>query len=226
MSLIEDGLSAVTGLTPIQKKLIVGAIIGLGGFWGGIKFSDVRLKAEIGGYQIEINKLKQTVATRDVDIQGHLTVKEQKMKEASIAKEEADKAHAQAADAEARYRKLVAQAEGQSKSSSDLTPLPERAIGVIEVTKACDEVIAKKDEEIKGLNAAYSNVFDAKAAADLAIKDLQANEVDLKKEVSLNEKINNDLRKQLESQNRRKWLYLAGGVILGVAGKKALDHKP
>jgi len=207
-----DVLESLALLTPLQKKLIGGLVIAIGGFWGGIKFSDVRITAQVGKYEIQIRELKDSVAAKDVEVQGHLVLKEEKMKQALAAKAEADQAHAQAADAEARYRRLVAQAQAEDKS---LQPIPVRAVTVIDVAKACDEVIAKKDGEIKGLNAAYANVFDAKTAADLAIQGLQSNEVSLKKVVSINEQINSDLSKQLESQKKRKWLYLAGGIILG-----------
>lgn len=215
MTLLED----FTGLSPATKKLIAAAIIGIGGFFGGIKFSDVRLTAQIGKYQIQINQLKEDVSKRDIEIQGHLTTKKEKMKEAKQTKVEADLAHAQAAEAEARYRKLVAQATVEStkvvNAVPELAQLPPREVTPLDVAKACDEVIAKKDSEIKGLNAAYANVFDAKTAADLAIKGLQSNESDLKKEVSLNEKINSNLSKQLESQKRQQKLYLIGGIVLG-----------
>ena len=213
MTLLED----ITGLSPAMKKLVAAAIIGVGSFFGGIKFSDFKVTAQLGKYKIQIDQLKDDVSKRDVQIQGHLSTSEEKMKEAKQAKAEADLAHAQAAEAEARYRKLVAQAtlESVTKAAPELTQLPPRDVTALDVAKACDEVIAKKDGEIKGLNAAYANVFDAKAAADLAIKGLQSNEVDLKKEVSLNEKINSGLSKQLESQKRQQKLYLIGGIVLG-----------
>lgn len=214
-----DVLESLALLTPLQKKLIGGLVIAIGGFWGGIKFSDVRITAQVGKYEIQIRELKDSVAAKDVEVQSHLVLKEEKMKQALAAKAEADQAHAQAADAEARYHRLVAQAQAEDKS---LQPIPVRAVTVIDVAKACDEVIAKKDGEIKGLNVAYANVFDAKTAADLAIQGLQSNEASLKKVVSINEQINSDLSKQLESQKKRKWLYLAGGLILGVAADRAV----
>ena len=227
MGLIEDSLSVLTGLTPTQRKLIGAGILALGSFWGGVTFSDFRLKAKVGSLTVTLEKTKQAVADKDVEISQHITVKEQKMKEALIAKKEADDAHVQAAKAEARYREAVDEArtlsESFSKSGTVELPAGTPATAAVDmVAKACDEVIAKKDEEIKGLNKAYGNVFDAKAAADQAIAGLQFNEVKLKSGIEISGKINSDLQKQLESQNRRKWLYFAGGIILGVATDKAI----
>jgi chromosome segregation ATPase len=217
---------SLSSITPLQKKLISGALIGGAGFWGGIKFCDVKIKAQIGQYEVKIEKLNKTVEARDTTISEYFSEKEEKMKEALIAKKEADDAHKTASEAEARYRKLIAQSQSMPDRSVAIegspASLPAKSVTVADVSKACDEVIEAKNVEIKGLNAAYSNVFDAKAAADLAIKGLQSNEASLKKEVSLNEKINSDLSKQVESQKRRKWLYFAGGIILGVAADKAI----
>jgi hypothetical protein len=222
MGLITEGLAALSGMTPTQKKLTAGALLALGGsFWGGIKFSDFRINARMGKYEIQIRELKDDVNKKDVEIQGYLTLKEEKMKEALIAKKEADDAHKTASEAEARYRELIAQSQSMPDGSVTVEGST-KPVTVADVSKACDEVIEAKNVEIKGLNAAYSNVFDAKAAADLAIKELQSNEASLKKEVSLTEKINSGLSKQVESQKRRKWLYFAGGIILGVAADKAI----
>lgn len=226
MALVEFNLGSLKNMTPTQKKLIAGAILAGGSFWGGIKFSDVRINARVGSYEITIRQLKDSVAKRDVEIQKHLTTEELKMKEALIAKKEADDAHKTASEAEARYRRLIAQAQSipeRSVSTEDSpTPLPAKPITVADVSKACDEVIEAKNVEIKGLTTAYNGVFDAKVAADQAIKGLQTNQVELSKGLEFSQKINSDLSKQVESQKRRKWLYFAGGVILGVAADKAI----
>ena len=204
---------SLSSITPLQKKLISGALIGGAGFWGGIKFCDVKIKAQIGQYEIKIEKLNKQVEARDVTISEHISEKEKKINEALIAKKEADVAKIQAGAAEDRYRKLVAQIPTEK---SALAPLPVIASNPtpIEVANACDEVLTAKNTQIKGLETGLSACFDSKAAADKAIEELKLNETDLKSSNSLQKDISNGLRKQLESQNRRKWLYFAGGIIL------------
>ena len=219
MSTVEDVLNLFKKLTPLQRKAIAGILIAGGGFWGGIKFCDVKIKAQIGSYEIKIQRLEDGVKVRDNQIADHLKSKEDKMKEAQIAKEESIKAHALATDAEKRYRMLVAQATKSSEVPEAVSVVQPT---VVEVAKACDEVIEKKNGEIKLLNASNSACFDANAAANRAILDLQANQRDLNTVVDFERRINGNIRKELESQKRRKWLYFAGGIILGAAADKAL----
>lgn len=208
-------------LTPLQKKLIGGTLTALVGFWGGIKFCDVRIKAQIGDYTIQIQKLQKTINERDKDIAGHIATKEEKIKEAEQAKADADQANVVADQAVARFRMLEAQTKNMSAAIGSL-PKSVEPPTIIQVEDACEEVIAKKEVVIKGLNTSLTNCFDAKAEADKAIAELNANRIDTDKQLELKDKISNDLSKELESQKRRKWLYLIGGVIAGIAADHAI----
>ena len=190
-----------------------------------ILFSDVKVKAQIGNYEIQVKKLYNDVVNRDVSIKGHIAVKETKIKEALVAKQEADKAHIEAASATKRYNDLVARIPKNSSPVSVENSTSELPPTASEVATDCGEVIKDKDKEIIGLNLGLTNCFDAKTAADQAIKELQANEVDLKTSGTIKDKINNDLSKQVESQKRRKWLYFVGGIITAYAVDKTVRKK-
>jgi hypothetical protein len=214
-----DIVAAVTGLTPLQKKVILYitliALVFGAGFYTGIKTFNAKLTNQEIKYQAQIDKLMKDVADKDVEVQKHLAVRDEKTQEALIAKKQADDSGIKADQAEKKYRALEAQLN--IPVTNDTTPPTAN-----QVATACDEVIAKKDDQIKGLDAAYSNVFDAKTAADQAVQGLQEEKKDLVTSVDLSKKINSDLSKQLESQNRRKWLYLIGGALGGVATERAL----
>jgi hypothetical protein len=213
-------------LSDKQKKIVVWAIaisiVFGGGFFSGIKFNSMKLDFQIGKYKIDIEKMAKQVADKDLEIKNALSIRDAKDQEATLAKQAADQAGIQADEAEKKYRTLEASISGILVNSTPTTgsgpvnaslQLPQPT--VIEVAKDCDDVIAKKDVQIKGLSAAYANVFDAKAAADQAITSLQANESTLKKELDLKDKIDSDLNKELESQKRQHKLYLIGGFVLG-----------
>ena len=214
----------LNSLSPLQKKIIAGALTLGAGFWGGIKFCDVKIKAQIGGYQIQIDKLNKNISDRDVTIDQHIKDKEAKITEAQIAKKQADEAHAQAAIAEQRYRQLVAEIP-----SGSTTTVQELAVKTeptpIQIADACDQVIKAKDVEIVGLNTSLTACFNSKAAADQAIAELQANERDAQTKSNLQTQTNSGLMKQLESQKRRKWLYFAGGVVVTVLANKSLQKR-
>ena len=213
----------LSSITPVQKKIIAGILVAGGSFWGGIKFCDVTIKAKIGKYEIQIKQLNDDVTKRDIDIEGFKTASMIRMDQARIARKEAQDAQIKADDAEKKYRQLVAQIPEEIASNSLYTIHPSilsQPVNALpptagQVADACDEVIQAKDVQITDLKVSNSACFDANAAATQAIAELQANETDLKKAEVLHAQISSGLQKQLESQKRRKWLYFAGGIILG-----------
>lgn len=208
----------INKITPIQKKIII-VVSTLGiGFFSGIKFCDVKIKARIGEYQIQIDKLKKNVDDRDKTIAVNILEKEQSFKEAQIAKEKSDVSKKRADDLEKSYKKLIA----QIPSNSSIV-LPNEPTS-LDVANSCNEVIESKNQVITNLDDAFKKCVKSKITADKVIKDLQLNETDLKTSVSLEHSINSDLTKRLESQNRRKWLYFVGGIATAVLAKHVKDR--
>ena len=205
---------------------VAGCILLLGiGFYGGLKFSDAKLQKQETKYEAQIQKLNTDIATKQADLNTHLQVEATKTQAAIDAQTQANEAKVKADSAEQRYRILEAKLHITPVPSNGSTPLP--AIPNIpptadEIAAGCDEVIANKNDQIKDLSLGLTNCFDAKAAADQSIKDLQSINTDKDQQLTLKDKINSDISKDLASQKRRKWLYFGGGIILGGLAGHAL----
>ena len=231
-------------LTNLQLKkfkliagLVTASVLAGGGFWGGIKYCDVKIKAQIGDYEIKIEKLQKDVNERDIKVEAALNERDAKTKDMLAAKAKAEQLRAQADTAEQAYYTLTAKLhtvetnvnkamsgikESGGKGIAGETSEIETPPTADDIVVVADQVIAKKDEQIQGINIALNDCFDAKAAADKAIAELQIIGTDKDQQLSLKDKINSDISKELKSQERRKWLYLIGGVIAGVAADHAL----
>ena len=215
-------VNKVKGVPPIAWQ-IAGCLLLIGiGFYGGIKFSDAKLHRQEAKYEDQIKKLDTDIALKNADLQTHLQIEAQKTQAALDAQAQANQAKISADDAEKRYRALEAKLHitpVPNNGSDTLPPLPNIPPSADDIATLCDEVIAKKDDQIKGLTIGLTDCFDAKAAADAALKDAQSIITDHETKESFQDKLNNDLSKELESQKRRKWLYFGGGIILvGLAG--------
>ena len=127
--------------------------------------------------------------------------------------------------AEVKYRALVKGYEPTVTGMAMSSATPTAPLTVQEVVTEADDVITKKNVEIKGLKLGLSDCFSAKAAADTAIKELQANRKDEDAQLAFKDKINIDLNRELESQKRLKWLGLIGGVLLGYEAEKHIIKK-
>lgn len=192
---------------------VVGCLLLVGGgFYGGLRYSDAKLHTQETKYQDQIKKLDQDITTKEASLQQHVQVEVAKTKIALDYQAQANQAKVKADSAEKRYRVLEAKLKVTTSKLPGLPVIPPTAQ---DIATAGDEVIANKNQQITGLTLGLSNVFDAKAAADLALKDAQAENVDHVTKEAFQDKLNSDLSKDLASQKRRKWLYFGGGIILG-----------
>jgi len=219
---------SLSSLTPLQKKIagwgLVFGLVGGGGFLGGIKFTDVKIKAEVGKYQIQVEKLEKNVSDRDITIAKTLQERDDNVKALNDQVKKnvvlSTKADSAVSSYKVLEKKLGLVFDAANNSTTSINTDPVTRDDLEQLDTQANGVIAKKDEQLKGVEAALSNCFDAKAAADRAIAELQSNESDLKTDRDLRTKVNIDLSKQVESEKRRKWLYLLGGIVATYAA----DH--
>jgi hypothetical protein len=187
-----------------KLALSIVAIFGLGfgtGYLLRLK-SDVNYSdTQISKYEEEIAALKSAILEKDQEIEANLLIKDKQITSALIAKEKANTAEIEAKNAEARYRELA----------DEITATP--------IVQSCDKVIEAKEVVIVNLKDSLDNCLNSNHSANLVISGLKDQQTSLRKSADLQELVSKELKNQVQLQDRRKWLYLAGGLVVGYAAR-------
>jgi len=200
----------------IARDIVVGVtILSIISFAFGYRQAGLKNNKDLLENQAALNKLKDSIESKDKKIKYFAKRLEEKDKESVIAKEKADVINSEAEALKNEYNKLVHKIKNKTdnknndnETKDDVTP--------IEVVIAANKVIEKQDQEIKQLNIAYSSVFDAKIAAENMIKEYQLKEEVFKQTIQTQTQINNDLSIQIKKQTSQNRLWFAVGTIATV----------